>query len=99
MRLSRTSSLSGSVDGVGGLAPLEDCGEVGSRSVAHRDAGRSRGAADVGGEDDVAEPQVARMDARLAFEYVQARARDAPGLERLHQRRVVDDAAARGVHE
>src|ERR1700733_831797 len=81
------------------IAAFEDGGQVGRRGVAHHDARGARGAADVRREDHVREAGELRMEARLALEDVQARAGDALLLQRLDQGGVVDDAAARAVHE
>jgi len=37
-----------------------------------------------------------RIEFRLAFEHIQARRRDAPFLERLDERSIIDDPAASG---
>src|SRR5688572_10389439 len=91
------SSLSRSREGgsrwsiyrVRGLAALEHGGEVRLGRHAHPQARRTRGAADVGREDDVAQPEAAGIHRGLALEDVDPGTRDASGAQRLDQRRIV----------
>ena len=66
---------------------------------AHRLARRVRRAADVRQQHDVLELREARREARLVLVHVEARARDRARAQRRHERGLVDDRAARGVHE
>src|SRR5256885_17187128 len=86
-----------SVDGVWGLSTFEHSRHISGCGVAHDDAGRARGAADVRRENDVGKGRVSGMELRLAFEHVEARAGDALGLQRGDKSGIVDHAAARAV--
>src|SRR5476649_1400139 len=101
MRLSLTfvSPGSSSIYRIRRLATFEHGGHVGGGGVAHHDARRARGAADVRREDHVRELREFGMELRLALEDVETRAGDALRLQRVYEGRVVDHAAARAVYE
>src|SRR5476651_1052155 len=65
------------------LAAFEHRGQVGGRCVAHHDARRARGAADVRREDHVRELREFGIELRLALEDVEPRAGDALRLQRV----------------
>src|SRR3954466_16089314 len=80
-----------SVDRVWRVPAFEHSRHISRRRVAHAEAGRARGAADVRGQDDIVQSKITRIHARFAFEDVQPRAGDALRLQGIHERRIVHD--------
>lgn len=73
--------------------------QVVHRQLHHRAARGQAGAADMRGEHQVTQRQQLRPHARLAFVDIQAGTGQTPVGQRIGQRQLIDDPAARDVHQ
>src|SRR5260370_36276180 len=87
------------IDAVGRHLAVEEREDVVDRDIRHLLAYLDNGAAEMRRERDVGQLAQGSIDLRLVLEHIEPGTRDALGLERAQQRRLVDDRPARGVDQ